>query len=386
MRKVSTSLLVAAALAAASPAVGGPALELPALTRIASRLSGIATQRRVTVSRLDAAGMRRQAERLLDREYPRDRQAYDETVYRALGLLGPDERLRPALVREQAAAVPGLYDPGARTLYVLRGTSARAAVVHELVHALQDQAFDLRRRSALRGDRDAGLAASAAVEGDAALATSLLGGRSLAAAERPIAVFLQLEHSFPSTTGLRFASELRNLGGNRAVLSSLRQFPATTSQVFHIDSFLTRTAATPVALPDRAGPLTLERSDTWGELDMRALLAVFAVPRLDRVGDGWAGGRSAVYRDAAGTSSVAISATWQSDLDAAQWAEAVQTWVNEAFDADAPGFPATTPCAADTCWAVGGRSIAFVRRGARTALVVGRSTPQAAGLAQAVAG
>ena len=77
--------LAGAALAAPSPA--GTPIELPTLTRIASRLSGLQAHTRVTVVMRNAAGMRSEAQRLLDRDYPADQQAYDETVYLALGLL-----------------------------------------------------------------------------------------------------------------------------------------------------------------------------------------------------------------------------------------------------------------------------------------------------------
>jgi hypothetical protein len=384
--------LLALALAA-TPAAAAPPIELPALTRIASRLSGLQTLRQVKIATVSPARMRNEAVRILDRDYPPDQQAYDETVYRALGLERAGEALRPALVRELGGAVRGLYDPVTRTLFVRSG-SDRTALLHELVHALQDQSFDLRRLSSLRrGNRDAASAASAAVEGDATFATEVLGGRTLAFAPRRLAAqeesklgeFLTLEHEFPYSTGLRFVATLHNLGGNRAVFSALRIFPVTTEQIFHIDAFLGREEAAPVALPQSAAGFALRRSDTWGELDVRALLAVFQVPRLDRVGEGWGGGRTAVYTDAAGGQAVAVALAWDSELDAQEWQEAVSTWVNEAFDPDTPGFPPTVPCAATTCWSIAGRAIAFDRQAARTGLVVGSSVAAAAALAHAIA-
>jgi hypothetical protein len=286
------------------------------------------------------------------------------------------------------AGVRGLYDPVARTLYVRKGADVRQAVLHELVHALQDQAFDLRRMSELRrGKRDAGLAAAAAVEGSATLASDL----TRAASSRRFAshggsharMFLGLEAAFPYTTGVRFAAQLKHLGGDPAVFGSLRRFPQTTEQIFHLDAFLAREAPPDADLPDVAGGMTLQRVDSWGELDVRALLAVFQVPRLDHVGEGWSGGRTAIYRDVAGTQTVAVVLDWETEQDALEWREAVYTYVNEAFDADASGFPATAPCEADTCWSVG-EQIAFTRNGKRTALVLGRSVSQAAPLSRAL--
>ena len=111
------------------------------------------------------------------------------------------------------------------------------------------------------------------------------------------------------------------------------------------------------------------------------------MPRLDVAGAGWTGGRSGVYADAAGSSAVAIAIDWETELDAAQWAEAVGTYVNEAFDADVPGLPAATACGdGATCWSVGGANVALAVNGTRTALVSGPDVTRAAALARAAAG
>jgi hypothetical protein len=389
VKNVVTVVICGITLAATTVAAAGPPIALPALTAKAQRLSGIAAKPRIRVVYKSAAGMRAQATRLLDRDYPPDQQAYDETLYRALGLLDASAALRPILLRE-TTNVLGLYDPVTRTLYVRKGRTVKRALVHELVHALQDKAFNLRRLSNLRrGSRDAAAAAAAAVEGDATFATQL-GGRVLTVAHSrtgpssPIGSFLELEHEFPYTTGLQFIATLHNLGGNRAVFTALRTFPQTTKQVFHVDAFLGREAPVAIDVPDAVGAFTLARTDTFGELDVRALLATFHVPGLDRAADGWTGGRTAVFRDAGGRDVAAVGLTWETPADTAQWAEAVTVYVNEAFDAASPGFPATVSCAASACWSVDGRSIAFVRDGSRSALAFGPTVDDAAAVARAV--
>lgn len=394
-----TTLLCVVAVAAALcvDAVASPPIQLPALTRVASRLSGLTATTKISVIQLSQPAMQKQAIALLDRDYPVDQQAYDETVYRAIGLLGPAEPLRTSLTDQYARDVLGLYDPGTHRLYVRAGAK-RTAILHELVHALQDQSFDLRRLSSLRrGSRDAALAASAAVEGDAIFATEVLGGgRYLAitgqpaAGERTLAShggsrirpFLALEQEFPYTTGVRFVATLHDVGGNDAIFGALRTFPATTEQIFHISSYLAREPAVPIALPNRAAGFARVRDDTWGELDVKALLAVFQVPRLDHVGTGWGGGRSAVYRDGGGQSAVTLALDWDTELDAREWAEGVSTYVNEAFDADRPGFPAPVECGSEECWNVNGHSIAFARDRLRTIVVWAPSLVAADALAR----
>jgi hypothetical protein len=379
--------LACAAFVAGALAVGAAAVtpgEAKALLRVASRLAGLDVKRAVPVVSEQPASFRVRRVKALDRHYPMSAQSYDEELYRALGLASRNGALRRALGGTQAPV--SLYDPVTRTAYVQAGNNRRDAVLHELVHALQDQHFDLRRLALLNGRRDASLAAAAAVEGHATLVAGVLAkGRGeqsvLGHTAEHLREFLDLEASFATTTGLRFSAGLRNLGGNKAVFGSLRRFPETTEQIFHVDKFLARERALPIILPVSVGALELAADDTFGELDVRALLAVFSVPRLDHVGEGWGGGRSALYRDAGGRATALVALDWDSENDAAQWEEAVRVYVNEAFDADPPGFPATTPCAATACWQIGTRAIAFRRDGAHTALALGPSLAQAASLA-----
>ena len=191
-----------------------------------------------------------------------------------------------------------MYDPFARTAYVQAGKGERAAALRQLVHALQDQHFDLKRVRRLAGSRDATVAATAAIEGHASLLLGAPPAPKPGAGSR-LTRFLVLERGFESTVGLRLATDLHNLGGTPAVRSALRRFPATTEQVFHLDKFLQREPAVPIVLPDAVEDLQLKSTGTFGELDVRALLAVFGVPGLDAAATGWGGGRSAVYRDAA---------------------------------------------------------------------------------------
>jgi hypothetical protein len=360
--------VVICVLLVAAPAAAGPRLQLPALTRIASKVTGLPAKSRPKVVVLGKAAMREEAVRLLDRDYPADQQAYDETLYRALGLLPDDQSLRPSLLR-RANSTLGLYDAVRRTVYVRAGPAQRRTLLRELVHALQDQTFGLRRLSPLRaGRRDAALAGTAAVDGHAVFATTVRLGvarRVAANGTAPLESFLALEAGFPTTTGMRFISTLQNLGGRRAIFTSLRRLPETTEQIFHIDAFLARAPAVPISLPTVIGKFGRERDDTFGELDVRALLATFGVPRLDRAAWGWGGGRSGLYRDASGRPAVVLALDWDEAVDAAEWAQAVTAYVSRAFDA-------------------GGREIVFERSGVRTALVFGPSLAEATAIAQQI--
>jgi hypothetical protein len=380
MHNVFAAVLCAGALALAAPAQSAAPIQLPALARLASQLSGLKQKKKLKVVILSGPAIEKQALRLLDRDYPADQQAYDENLYRALGLLAASEPLRPVLV-SLTKGVRGLYDPISTTLYARRSSDVRQTLVHEIIHALQDQAFNLRRVTALRrGSRDAASAASAAFEGSATFFSDVLGQRRLQlrspqshTGKSRARLFLELEQAFAYTTGLRFIASLQNVGGRPAIYSALRRMPETTEQVFHLDAFLAREQPVPLELPTSAGGFSLARDDSFGELDVRALLAVYQIPRLDHVGDGWGAGLSALYRAPDGATAFAVRLDWDNELDAREWDEAVTFVVNEAFDADTTGVPPTTACKVQVCWSLGRRQIAFSRNETRTVLVVGSS-------------
>ncbi len=375
---LSALLLAAAPSATAAPdAAAAKAPDAKALLRVASKLSALSVRRGVRVVVDTPARFRLRRVATIDRLMPRPSHLHDEAVLRGLGLTSGRNVLRAAFVAK--ATRSAVYDPRTRRVHVREPAAARTALLEELVHALQDQHFDLRRMRALAGDRDAALAAAAAVEGHARLVAGMLGRRSLAAHGGPrLDAFVDLQRGFVTTVGRRFAVELRNLGGNRAVWSSLRRFPETTEQVFHLHKFLERERPLPIVLPVDAAGLQLVSDATFGELDVRALLAVFRVPLLDRAATGWGGGRSAVYR-AGGREAVAVALEWDTELDATQWAHAAAAYVRAAFTG-----AAQEACPATACWTAAGHALAFAHEGARTVLVVGADAAEAAAVARAL--
>jgi hypothetical protein len=361
------ALTAICALAVAAPAAAGPALNVPKLLQAASKASGLRVKSRPGVAYLSTAAMQTQAVALLDREYTPDQQAYDETVYRALGLLRADETLRPLLVA-RATSAAGLYDPQQHRIFVRRQPlkQERKALLTQLVVALQDQSFNLRRLSGVRsGRRDLALAGGAPVDAYAQSRAYVANKRKLSAVASPMADFLALESGFSATTGMRFVAQLLAVGGRHAMFTALHNFPTTTEQVFHVDAFLEHQPALPVSMPTAIGTFGREREDTFGELDVRALLAAFKVPQRDRIATGWGGGKTALYRDPDGRQAVALRLDWDEAADADQWAAAVPTYVAHAFGG-------------------GAGNVVFQRAGTHTVLVFGPDAPAATALATAI--
>jgi hypothetical protein len=362
------AFVICASLAGPAAAAGGVQ---PTALRQAERLSGLKARgpiRTVTESskRFDADALR-----AFDRGYPRALQRVDDRLYAGLGLLPPGGSTRAKLVAS-ASALKALYDPAARVLRLRRKPAPiRAEVVHELVRALVDQNVGLRRLSTLRPhDRDAALAANALVDGLAAAAS---GRRAEAPRGAPVDRFLTLERTAGLGPGRTFVAQLRSVGGAFALSTALRTFPRTTEQVLHLDKFLQRERVLPIALPvqvdDRALHTSekLSASETFGELDVRALLRAFALPNSVDLAAGWGGGRLALYVGADGATTTALVLRWDSADDAGAWRAAAPLLAASAF----PGAEERMCPAVDHCWISGTREIASAAHGDVTVFASG---------------
>jgi hypothetical protein len=335
------------------------------LVRTASRLSGLAARGPVRTSTVSARRYDALLARARNRDYPASLQRTDASIEALLGLTTRSTSFLPARA---------WYDVAAQRLFLQRRPAApRSSILNELVRALVDQNYGLRRLTGLRArDHDRWLAARGIVDGTAALASGL---RPTPLRGTPLDRFTQLEASVGTGPGRTLAAQLRSIGGNAAVASALRTFPQTTEQLLHIDKFLEREPALPVHLPQRAGPATLESAETFGELDVLDLLQAFGVPSSVTAADGWGGGGLALYGDG-GDRVAVIVLRWDSPDDVLEWQAAVPRYVAAAF----PGAVARTCPPLDRCWSGSGELAAGVL-GTTSVLASG---PDSAGVAAAL--
>jgi len=341
-----------------------------ALLRTASNLSGLPVRHSVQSVTVSGTRYDQLLRRAVDRDYPRSLRNADARFAAQLGLT------TPAPSSSTPASARAWYDPRTRRLFLERGARAkRPTMINELVRALIDQSFNLRRLTALRArNRDGALAAQGIVNGTAALAAGL---RPVAARkDSPAGRFVQLESNGALGSGRYLAAELRYLGGSAALAGALRSFPETTEQLLHVDKYLEHERALFVRLPSIVGQLKLETTETFGELDVRSLLRTFDVPGADQVAAGWGGGRLGLYDTPGGDTVTVLAVDWDSVGDATEWQAAVPGYVAAAF----AGESARTCPPLDRCW-TGPASLAA---GALGTTSVFASGPGAAALAAAV--
>ena len=203
----------------------------------------------------------------------------------------------------------------------LKGKEAEATLAHELVHALQDQNYDLKSRSKYRpGKGDETLALACLAEGDA---TSLMMDYMLAAENRTaldlptemlreamangangptiqnVPHILRTTLIAPYLDGITFVNDLRRRGGWASVDRAWLRVPISTEQVLHAEKWETNETPLAVAAPSAAtlgADWRKDDEDTFGELGF-ALTYEEWLPSADArsAANGWGGDRSAMY-------------------------------------------------------------------------------------------
>jgi hypothetical protein len=248
------------------------------------------------------------------------------TVMRALGellrglrLVGKDDDLLASVYRLARANLAGFYDQHADRMFLIDDLSdaiAGETLTHELVHALQDQHFDLARWLTYRPHAgDAVSAVHGLCEGGATVATFeiTLPGMVLSQAALRFALMASLAMSEEGATtprvlqaslvasyidGYGFVQALRRRGGWAEVNRAWQSPPETTEQLIHIEKYDAREAALPIATLDKAAAAPGYRvfdSDAMGEQGLRIVLEQWVHrARAAEAAAGWGGDRYTV--------------------------------------------------------------------------------------------
>lgn len=195
--------------------------------------------------------------------------------WRGLCFLAPVE---PEFVDStEECKLGGWYESRSKRLVVVLDKSAafaRGAQLHELFHALQDQAFDLGHLHAEARTTDEKRALDGLIEGEAMLAVAELLAydferHALLPADGPLER-ARFEKVFQYGDGLRFVRALRERGGWAAVNRAWGRPPRSSAEIFHPER---HPAADPEPLAEPALEGEVVELDVLGEFELRWMLA-----------------------------------------------------------------------------------------------------------------
>lgn len=346
----------------------------------ASKIRGLAWKQPVPADLLSREQLKAQLEDMIKEDFKPDEYARDLKILRRLGLLTAEEDPLEMTKRFLEQGIAGFYNPKTKRLYIIDGLSVEAqrpTMLHELVHALEDQYIDLEaRQKAVEKDGDRLFALKCTIEGSAERARAIYEK-----AHPDIAKLSQQEQSkgqnmeelgriLKSTPAFLFVPSLLHYQMGPALVTRYvgadypggiakmyaGDAPTTSEQCVHPGRFVTdhrdlpRGIEWPGQLADAAGPgwKGLEAQPT-GELDFvlwmshwlgknqgRLSMADASTGRMwardaGVAGEGWDGMKTQVFEKDGVPTGVALASAWDSHKDAVEAGDAIETALRGQF-------------------------------------------------------
>jgi hypothetical protein len=289
-----------------------------------SQLRGISSTRPVPGVKLNRIQLVSRVKDKARREFPEDVLRREGQLLQLFGYAPKSFDYFAEMMKLLEAQLEGFYEPKNGTMYLaadLKGKEAQATLAHELVHALQDQNWDLKTRSTYRpGKGDESLALACLAEGDA---TSLMMDYVLAEQNRnaldlpeeslrelmetgvngssikSVPHILRTTLIAPYIDGLTFVHALRKNGGWPKVDRAWAMPPTTTEQILHPEKWEQHEPAITIPAPTSASlgsGWKMDDEDTFGELGFALAYEEWADgPIARQAAAGWGGDRSAIY-------------------------------------------------------------------------------------------
>ena len=278
----------------------------------------------------------------IEEDYTQEEADIEAEVFMLLDFIPPGTDLKEVFADLYAGSVVGYYDTDTGEMYVLNDgedptPAAKYTLAHELIHALQDQAFDLDVFFPEDEENDdLARAKTALVEGDAVVGSSAYVRSFLTRSEirqinssgndgpdlSRIPPFLFKLLAFPYQQGAVFVTAIHSGTGWDSVDSAYSDPPLSTEHVLHPEKYLAGEQPVTVTLPD----FTTALAPSWETLDEGVLgefiIATYLENRLTdsraaNAAEFWGGDSFALFRNADQDESALVSlSTWDSVEDA----------------------------------------------------------------------
>lgn len=282
----------------------------------------------------------------LDEVYTKEEMEHAGAALSTLGLLPENFPLREKYIELLSEQVAAFYDQHQHTLFMYEDASLdnvqnRVVLSHELMHALQDQHFTLKKLPLeIKTNDDRAAAASALVEGEATVVMGeyMLKNLSLQALKDSMGSALgqnmqQLESAprymremlmFPYLRGQEFCAAIFSAGGYPAITRLYQRVPSSTAQILHPAKYMAEEEPIPVIWQNlEAKGQKPVVDNVVGEFGIRVLFTewIDAVAGVD-VGEGWRGDRYLAFE---GGKALAWVTLWATEEDANEFANAQNT-------------------------------------------------------------
>ena len=358
-------------------------------------MRGLPIPEGLTVSFVSSEEMRAFVDRWVEESYTEKEGLVDGAFLFLLDFIKESDDVKRIIAARYSGEVVGFYDRVSKELLILSSGNQNLhpdekwIFVHEVVHALQDEAIDLNSLYLDKWLReDSLLARKALVEGDARyldwryrnefltdaeksqLFTSFSGGGS--SGVREIRFFSKIGR-FPYSKGIQFVYELLKHGGVEGLNQAFANPPQSTEQILWPDKYLAGETPVEISVPDFIQAL----GPSWHVLDSGVIgeyiLRLYLENHLDEetaqnAASGWGGDNYVLVRNNNNgeTALVSLSA-WDTVKDAGQFFEAYERYAEEV------GIQVISTEETSRTWSGAERTVHLVMNEARVLLIIGNS-------------
>jgi hypothetical protein len=346
-------------------------LSLETQPRVAQMI-GLPSGDPVAVDLMTHAELAEYMKRVIDLEYPdHDLQKRGRCLWE-IGLVPRGYDLEEGMMKLIAEQAGAIYDPHTKCLKGLSylppqmsdAATQKLIVSHELCHALQDRVIDILAQSEIcLTDLDREYAVRATIEGMATV-LMLAYSQGLSIDQIPDAratmragfaynennpgmrvmasspAYLKESLLSPYADGAAFTQAWQAANPGAKVGAMLDRMPVTSEQALHFEKYAEQDQPVAIDLSavGRAFPegWSLYYANTLGEFDLRMLFETYEETRAGAAAaaQGWDGLKFEAYTDAGDDLVLIASSAWDSEADAAEFADSFARAVGGSAGAD----------------------------------------------------
>jgi len=284
--------------------------------KVTSRVRGLSVLRPVKAVSHTKEQILDYVKERINEEYPGDSLEEEGRLLKHLGWIPMEMNYRSTLEEFVTAQVAGYFDPF-RERFVLAtwlpDLVQRPIIAHELVHALQDQHFGLKKAlKRIPGNDDATIARSAIIEGDATIAmlAYTMGGTDMSAlvpaaaslseqtrdaptlTTRHIPHYMRMSLIYPYTGGIELLLKRMTQQRWAGVDALHKNYPKSTEQLLHPDRYPNdQPIPVQLATGKALGPWQESLRNRFGELGFRFLASPLGKQDIlaAQLSQGWGG-------------------------------------------------------------------------------------------------
>jgi len=341
---------------------------------------------------------------LVREQYEEEELRREGRLLRKLGLIPPTLDYKEFTLKLLGEQIGGYYDPDQKMLFIagwLPSEVQKPVMAHELMHALQDQHFDIGRllkanRKQNNDDRALALQSVAEGEGVAVMLDYLLSpmGRDftqlpsmvqvmesqLSTMDAQFEVFRQAPRFLKQTLlcpyayGAAFLQKARLKGGWKSIDRIYSDLPTSSEQIIHPEKYFEpRDLPRPVRVEDPSSRLGAGWKGTYenvlGEFVLYLLLRThLAEDQSRKSAAGWGGDHILMVESSDPERSVILVETiWDSEADAVEFYDSISAWMEQQF----PQGGISDQSASGFTWTSAGELHRIRRRGSAVRLLVG---------------